>query len=424
VTGRIAVIGSGVAGLSAAYRLRGTAEVSLFEQDARTGGHANTVPVEEDGQVIGIDTAFVVCNAASYPEFTAFLAELGVPTRTHQGGFNFFDLDTGLQYGTAELDLSEADITARYPDRFVGIWREARRFHQEGRRDFFRKLTDVPLGQYLDERGYSADFKHGYVVQLATAVWSVPPELIWTMPATTVIAFYMAHDEGGLGGRAVHWLTVEGGSRSYVERAIEASGATVRLGTPVRGLRETADGVTLLTDTGAESYDQVVVATHADDALALLDRPSPAQLAALAGISYNPARVVLHTDDRVLPADRPRWQSWNYGSVAVAGVPHSYVAYYMNRLHGFTARRDYFATLDCPLELRDELVIQDIAYRHVVIDVGLRRRQQDIYRVNGTGPVVFCGSYFHSQKLGPDQIGSHEAAFSSGVRAAESLLHR
>jgi uncharacterized protein len=424
VTRKIAIIGSGVAGLSAAYRLRGQAEITLFEQDSRTGGHANSIAVAEDGQTLGIDTAFVVFNAASYPEFTAFLAELDVPVKPHQGGFNFFDLDTGLQYGTAEFDLSEEDIAARYPDRFVGIWREARRFHQEGRRDFFRKKTDVPLGQYLDERGYSDDFKHGYVVQLATAVWSVPPELIWTMPATTVIAFYMAHDEEGLGGRTVQWLTVEGGSRRYVQKALDASGATVRLGQPVRRLREDGDAVTVVTDDGAETYDQVVVATHADDALALLDSPTPAQLAALEGIAYNPARVVLHTDDRVMPADRERWQSWNYGSVAMDGVPHSYVAYYMNRLHGFTARRDFFATLDCPLPLRAELVIEDIAYRHVVIDVDLRRRQPDIYRVNAAGPVVFCGSYFHSQKLGPDQIGSHEAGFSSGVRAAESLLHR
>jgi predicted NAD/FAD-binding protein len=234
----------------------------------------------------------------------------------------------------------------------------------------------------------------------------------------------MAHDEEGLGGRTVQWLTVEGGSRRYVQKALDASGATVRLGQPVRRLREDGDAVTVVTDDGAETYDQVVVATHADDALALLDSPTPAQLAALEGIAYNPARVVLHTDDRVMPADRERWQSWNYGSVAMDGVPHSYVAYYMNRLHGFTARRDFFATLDCPLPLREELVIEDIAYRHVVIDVDLRRRQPDIYRVNAAGPVVFCGSYFHSQKLGPDQIGSHEAGFSSGVRAAESLLHR
>jgi len=426
VTRKIAIVGSGVAGLSAAYRLRDSAEISLFDGDSRAGGHANTIAVQEDGQDLGIDTAFVVFNAASYPEFTAFLGELEVPIRPHLGGFNFFDLNTGLQYGTAELDLTEDEISARYPDHFLGIWRETRRFHQEGRRDFFRKLTDVPLGQYLDERGYSEEFRHSYVVQLATAVWSVPAELIWTMPATTVIAFYMAHDEGGLGGRRVQWLTVEGGSRRYVQRALDASGATLRLDTPVRRLRQDGDGepVTLLTDAGAETYDQVVVAVHADDALALLDRPTPAQLAALDGIGYNPARVVLHTDARVLPPDRERWQSWNYGTVRMDGAPHSYVAYYMNRLHGFTARHDYFATLDCPLELRDELVIRDIAYRHVVIDVGLRSRQPDIYQVNAAGPVVFCGSYFHSQKLGPDQVGSHEAAFSSGVRAAESLLHR
>src|SRR5690348_14541192 len=157
---RVAVVGAGVAGLSAAYRLREHAEITLFEQDDRVGGHAHTVEVEDAGRVLGIDTAFVVFNEPSYPNLSRFFGELGVATRRHEGGFNFFDLDSGLQYGTAEMALPEEEVLARYPAEFRTIWSEARRFHQEGRKDFLRKRTDLPLGEYLDRGGYSDGFRY------------------------------------------------------------------------------------------------------------------------------------------------------------------------------------------------------------------------------------------------------------------------
>ncbi|MFE0461793.1 NAD(P)/FAD-dependent oxidoreductase [Kitasatospora sp. NPDC058965] len=419
---RIAVIGAGVAGLSAAYQLREHAELTLFEQDDRLGGHANTIEVEDAGRVLGIDTAFVVMNRPSYPEFGAFLDELGVATVEHAGGFNFFDLDSGLQYGTRELNLPEEEVTARYPEEFRTIWREARRFHEEGRRDFFRKRTDLPLGEYLDRGGYSEQFRHSYVILLCTAVWSVPAELIWQMPATTVIAFFMAHDEGGLGGQRVDWRTVEGGSISYVRKAVAAIDAKVRLNEPVLGVRADEHGVEVATAGGTEHFDHAVLAVHGDQARALLTEPDEVQRRVLANIRYNASLAVLHTDPSAMPADRSRWESWNYGKVAVDGRARPYVAYYMNKLHGFESATDYFVTLDYPGELREDAVIRELRYEHPVIDLDLRTLQQTVYQVNEGGRIKLCGSYFHSRRLHHDQIGSHEAAFASGRDAARTLL--
>ncbi|MET8452346.1 FAD-dependent oxidoreductase [Streptomyces sp. NPDC005209] len=418
----IAVVGGGVAGLSAAYALRAHAEITLFEREDRFGGHANTVEVPDAGRILGIDTAFVVFNRPAYPNLGGFFDELGVESKELASGFNFFDLDGGFQYGSEELDLPEKEVDARYPEYFQRIWREARRFHEEGRRDFFRKRTNMPMGEYLDRGGYSQEFRYGYFILLCSAVWSVPAELIWEMPATTVIAFFMAHDEGGLGGRRVDWRTVAGGSISYVRKAVAAIDAKARLSEPVTGIRQEGDGVVVRTASGQERFDHAVVATHADVTRGLLENPTAAQSELLAPLRYNASTVILHTDASVMPADRSRWEAWNYGKVTVDGRIRTYVAYYMNKLHGFESETDYFVTLDYPLPVAEESVIRTFAYEHPVVDMAMRTAQQTIYRVNEGARVKLCGSYFHSKQQYHDQIGSHEAAFSSGKEAAAQLL--
>lgn len=418
----VAVVGAGVAGLSAAYHLRDHAEITLFDSERRAGGHANTIEVEEDGEVIGIDTAFVVFNRPSYPNFSGFLDELGVETVAHQSGFTFFDHDSHLEFGSVDMELPDEEAAALLSPEFLSLREEARRFHRQGRHDFFRKRTDMPLGQYLDENGFSQEFRQGYVILLCSAVWSVPARLIWEMPATTVIAFFMAHDEGGLGGRRVDWRTVAGGSISYVRKVLAATDPKLRLGERVTGVRQEEAGVVVTTDAGVERFDYAVVAVHGDRARDLLDNPTPVQRHTLSRVRYHGSTVTLHTDPSVMPADRARWESWNYGRVEVAGEPHSYVAYYMNPLHRLSARNDYFVTLDYPGEIREDAVIRTMHYEHPVVDMDLRALQKDIYQVNEGTRLKLCGSYFHSKRLHHDQIGSHEAAFSSGVEAARALL--
>ncbi|MFE9097126.1 NAD(P)/FAD-dependent oxidoreductase [Streptomyces sp. NPDC007264] len=421
-TPRVAVVGAGVSGLSAAYHLRERARITIYEREDRLGGHANTVEVEDDGRTLGIDTAFVVFNRPAYTNLCEFFDELGVEAVEHKGAFNFFDLDSGLEYGTKELGLAEEEVAARYSEEFLTIWREARRFHTEGRRDFVRKKADIPLGEYLDRGGYSQAFRNSYVILLCSAVWSIPAELIWQMPASTAIAFFMGHDEGGLGGRQVDWRTVGGGSISYVRKALAAIGPEIRSGEPVTALRQEADGVTVTTARGSERYDYVVIGAHADEALAMLDNPTEHQREVLSKVRYNSSSVVLHTDRSVMPDDRGRWEAWNYGKVAVGGEDRTYVAYYMNKLHGFTSEKDYFVTLDYPREIDPQTVIAAFPYTHPVIDIHVRNMQKDIYDVNAGTRVKLCGAYFHAKRHGVDQIGSHEAGYSSGMDVARQLL--
>lgn len=418
---RVAIVGAGIAGISAAYHLRDVAELTLFEQDSRPGGHAHTVEVLDSGRTLGIDTAFVVFNPISYPGVTGFLDEIGVEMVNHEGGFNFFDLDTGLEFTGAELAAADDQRPDRFGPDFQLIRREARRFHQESRHDFLRKRADMPLGEYLDTHGYSETFRYGYVVLLVTAVWSVPAELIWEMPTSTIVAFFMAHGENGLGGQQVDWRTVRGGSISYIRRALSIIDGDLRLEQPVIGVRQDQDGVRVTTATDVERFDYAVVATHADQAIGLLENPTPSQRGVLEGIRYNTSTAILHTDPSVLPVDPDRWQSWNYGRVSVGERTATYVVYYMNRLQGFDASQDYFVSLDYPREVRADAVIEKIEYTHPVIDMHVRNLQKTIYRVNDTGRVKLCGSYFHSKRHHWDQVGSHEAAFSSGIEASAAL---
>jgi predicted NAD/FAD-binding protein len=421
-TPRVAIVGAGVAGLSAAYHLRERARITVYEREDRLGGHANTVEVEDDGRTLGIDTAFVVFNRPAYTNLSEFFEELGVEAVEHKGAFNFFDLDSGLEYGTKELDMTEEEVAARYSEEFLTIWREAARFHTEGRKDFVRKKADIPLGEYLDRGGYSQAFRNSYVILLCSAVWSIPAELIWEMPASTAIAFFMGHDEGGLGGRQVDWRTVGGGSISYVRKALAAIGPEIRKGAPVTAVHQEADGVTVTTAEGSERYDYVVIGAHADEALAMLDNPSDRQQEVLSKVRYNGSSVILHTDPSVMPADRERWEAWNYGKVAVDGNDRTYVAYYMNKLHGFTSEKDYFVTLDYPGTVDPEAVIAEFPYSHPVIDIHVRDMQKNIYDVNEGTRVKLCGSYFHAKRHGVDQIGSHEAGYSSGMDVARQLI--
>lgn len=422
---RVAVIGGGIAGLSAAYHLREQVAVTVFEKEAAAGGHASSVEVADGGRTLGLDTAFIVFNEAHYPKVTEFFAELGVATQAHPGRFSFHNADTGLCYVSDDFELSEERIREKYPEDFVRLWAEAERFYRESPKHFIRKQAEMSLGEYLTANGYSDAFRYGFVVLVATAAWSVPADRIWEMPAATVIAFFLGHGREGLGGRTAPWRTVTGGSVRYVRAALDrlrAAGQDIRLGTPVRRVTPTADGVAVATDAGVEHFDEVVIAAHADDALALLAEPTARQRE-LDVIRYNTTRTALHTDAACMPADRERWRSWNYARAGADDDLSTWVVYYLNELQDFTSPTDYFVTLDYPFEIADGATIAEFEYRHPVFTTAARALQSDIHAINDdASPIKLAGSYFHSRKMGIDIVGSHESAFDSGAAAASAVL--
>ena len=420
---RVAVIGSGVAGLSATYTMRGRAEVVIFEKDDQVGGHASTVElVEEDGTTVGIDTAFVVFNPRAYPRFSAFIEENGVAWVPHVGGFTFFDRAAGVQYDSDDFALERAELERRYPGWLCSVIDEARRFHRESGRHLRTGEADLPLAEYLERNHYSPRFRDAYIGLLSMVVWSVPPELGWTMPASTVIAFFFWHGIGGLGGTRIDWRTVKGGCINYVRRLLEVARPEVRTGVEVTAVEDVGDQVTVRTAAGTERFDYAVLATHADDACRLLVGPaSEEQRRLLAPVRYNHANVVLHTDASVMPPDRSTWRTWNYGSDEVDGARRGWVVYYMNRVQELAARRDYFVTVDYPGPLRPETVIRSFAYTHPIIDMDVHRVQDRIYSLNQMNRIKLCGTYFHARGS-LESIGFHEAGFSSGAEAGAAVL--
>ncbi|MEU3202256.1 FAD-dependent oxidoreductase [Streptomyces sp. NPDC006996] len=326
-------MGGGVAGVSAAYHLRSEMQVTLFESASRLGGHANTIEVEDQGWVLGLDTAFIVYNEPHYPKVTQFFADLGVATQSHPGKFGFFDLDSQTSYVSDDFELTESQVQERYPQDFVNLWREAKRFLEESPRHFMRRQADMPLGEYLDQHGYSEEFRYGFIVLISTAAWSVPADRIWEMPASTVIAFFYAHGAEGLGGRTAPWRTVTRGSVSYLraaERQLRSAEVDLRFSAPVTRVRDTADGVDVHVGGGpAQRFDFAVLATHADDSLRILESPNEQQRR-LEAFEYHSTRATLHTDSAVMPKDRAGWRSWNYGRRQVEGEQLSWVNYYLN----------------------------------------------------------------------------------------------
>ncbi|WP_433192829.1 NAD(P)/FAD-dependent oxidoreductase [Nocardia sp. CA-107356] len=421
----VAVIGGGIAGISAAYHLRGRADVTLFEKESNAGGHANAIEVADDGRILGLDTAFIVYNEPHYPRLTQFFADLGVACQSHPGTFGFWNADTETGYVSDDFDLTEDEIRAKYPAEFVELWAEAERFYQESPKHFIRKQAEMPMGEYLDANGYSESFRYGFIVLIATAAWSVPADKIWEMPAATIIAFFLGHGREGLGGRTAPWNTVTGGSINYVRAALaslRAAGQTVRLEAPVRRVSEDGDGVTVYTAAGPQRFDEVIIAAHADDALAMLDVPTAAQRM-LEALAYNNTRAVLHTDPACMPADRELWRSWNYLRAGDIGDMRTWVVYYLNELQCFQSATDYFLTLDCGVDIDPDRVIRSFDYRHPIFTAAARQLRPVLHTINeADSRIKFAGSYFHSRKMGIDIVGNHESAFDSGSAAADAVL--
>lgn len=324
-----------------------------------------------------------------------------------------------------DFDLSEQETRQRYSAEFVDLWADAHRFLQESPGHFIRKQAEMPLGEHLDAHGYGNSFRYGFIVMLTTAAWSVPAELVWEMPAATVIAFFLGHGYEGLGGRTVPWHTVSGGSISYVRAAIsalEAAGQTVRYNASVTRVRESGDSVEIVTADGSEYFDRAIIATHADDAIRLLERPRDSQRM-LTEIGYNETRATLHTDRACQPAPPEKWRSWNYVRSGPDDNPQTWVNYYLNRLQDFESTTDYFLTLDSGIPIDPARIIRDFRYRHPVLTQRVRDLQTELPGINrGESRLAFAGSYFHSRKMGIDVMGNHEAAFDSGCAAAEAVL--
>ena len=391
---KIAVVGSGVSGLGAAYLLARAHDVHVFERDRRAGGHANTVV--HDG--LALDTGFLVHNQRNYPLLGRLFRELGVATHESDMSFSVSCSGCGLEY-SGRRPFAQPANAARPP--FLSLLWEIGRWLRTARPED----ETQSLAEYLDAHGYSRRFRSHFLVPLTSALWSTAPGRALEFPAAYAIRFFDNH--GMLGFGRFRWRTVTGGSRSYVDAIGARLGDRLRLGSSVRSIRRTADGAELRVGDGVERFDRVVIATHADQALALLEDPTPEERRVLGGFSYTTNEAVLHTDARFLPRTRAARASWNY-RLEEDGRPT--ITYHLNRLQALEAERDYCLTLN--EHVPDEHVLERFTYEHPLYTVATMRAQADLPRLAGGG-THYAGAYFGN--------GFHEDGLASGVAVARAL---
>ena len=409
----VAVVGAGVAGLSAAWLLSEKHDVTLFEADPRLGGHANTTEAPGHNGPVPVDTGFIVYNEANYPNFTAMLAHLGVPSLNADMSLSV-SLDDGAfeysSYGALGVFAQKRNL---FSARFWGMLRDISRFYKDAPKDLASLETPLTsLETYLNDNGYCQAFRDDHLLPQAAAIWSTPLKEIGQYPAASLIRFFLNHGMMSILGRGL-WRTVDGGSRAYVEKLSQAYRGEVRKGVRVAGVRRDANGAEVRLAGGArERFDQVVIATHGDTALGLLEDPTPEEKRLLGCFRYSRNLVALHTDTVLMPKRRRAWCSWNHiGHRASPG--EGAVSYWMNRLQSLKDAPDLFVTLNPNKEIDAAKLIRTEVYEHPLFDAGAIAAQGEIWNLQGVRRTWFCGSY-----LGH---GFHEDALQSGLAVAEQL---
>lgn len=411
---RIAVIGGGISGLSAAWLLSQRHEVTVYEAAPRLGGHSLTVDAKLGGVSAAVDMGFIVYNEVTYPNLTALFAHLGVETRATDMSFAVSLDDAAVEYGGLGLAPLLGRPSNLLRPRFWSMLRDLIRFYREAPTHRPSLHDSVTLGDYLDLHGYGAAFQDDHLLPQAAAIWSAPIETIRDFPAAAFIRFFENHGLLKLAGRPV-WRTVVGGSRAYVERLAAPLGDRVRTGAAVRSVRRNIDGVWIADTRGvSERFDAAVIATHAREALGMLHLPTSQERRVLGAFSYTRNVAVLHTDVRLMPRRPAVWSAWNYlGALDASGRRQLCVTYWMNLLQGLKSPRPLLVTLN-PITAPDpNQVINTEVFEHPVFDKAALQAQRELWSLQGQGGVWYCGAHFGA--------GFHEDGLQAGLAVAETL---
>jgi predicted NAD/FAD-binding protein len=418
-TRRVAVIGSGIAGLSVAQALGARVRLTLFEAQTRFGGHSHTVDVRLHGVRHGVDTGFLVFNHRTYPRLVELFKALNVPTAPSQMSFSVQAPQHGIEWSGSDLNTVFAQRANLLRPRFLGMLAQILRFNRLATglavNGDEAALTE-PIGDFLDRQGFGEAFRDWYLLPMLGCIWSCPTDQMLRFPVATMIRFCHNHGLTQVSNRP-QWHTVAGGSRVYVQRLL-AGLDDARLRCPVRAVRRTAAGVFVSTDHGTERFDDVVLACHSDQALALLADPSDDERKLLGAIRYQPNRAVLHTDTRLLPRRRLAWAAWNYERAADTVAEQSAVClhYLINRLQPLPWQTPVVVSLNPARQPDADQVIGEYDYSHPVFDAAAIAAQAQLGRIQGRAGTWFCGAW--------TRYGFHEDGLMSGLAVSAALRER
>ena len=408
---RIALVGSGISGLSAAWLLSRRHDVVLYEADDRLGGHTDTHDVDVDGQALRVDTGFIVHNPIHYPLLTRLFDELGVASQETTMSFSVQDAGSGLEYNATTLDTLFCQRRNLASPRFWGMLRDLTRFYREAPALLDLAGHGPTLGNYLREHRYGDAFRDQHLVPMASALWSSPAAGILDFPAKYLVQFMANHHMLQLTGRPP-WRVVRGGSRTYVEAMAARWDVRVRLRTPVLGITRDAHGALVRCDAGSERFDHVVLACHSDQALALLDDAHPDERDILGAIPYQANETVLHTDARLLPRHRKAWAAWN-AYLPADPAQACTVSYCMNLLQGLPTRTPLVVSLNRSHDIDPATILVRRNYHHPVYTPASVAAQSRKARIQGVRRTWFAGAYWG--------WGFHEDGIRSGVEVARAL---
>lgn len=409
----LAIIGTGIAGMAAGHLLKHKYNITFFEKNDYVGGHTNTINVDEDGTPINIDTGFMVFNHVTYPNLTKLFTELNVETMKTDMSFSVQHIQSGLEYCGSGLSGLFAQRKNLLSVKHIKMLAQIARFNKESLAVLnTNKYDDYSLGQYIKENGYSDDMLWKYLVPMSSAVWSTPMDLMLKFPAKTLIRFFYNH--GFLGLNTQHqWYTVVNGSKSYRDKIMQGFTNVHINNGAVKIKRDNGKASVITNDSKEYHFDKVILACHADEALALLDEPSTLENELMKNFKYQENIATLHTDESIMPKLKRVWSAWNYRIDSINETFMPSTVYWMNKLQKVSKKKNYFVSINNPGLIAKNKIIKTINYTHPLFDVPAINAQKELHQLNQSGPIYFCGSYFN--------YGFHEDALTSAINLSKIL---
>lgn len=414
---RVAIVGTGIAGMGCAHVLQRDYALTIFEKNSYVGGHTNTIDAPEDGSTISIDTGFMVFNHETYPNLTRLFKELNVETKPTDMSISVQSIAHNIEWCGSSLNQVFGQRKNLLSPRFWKLMLDLNRFNSQAEADVDdASVQSMTVAEYVRHRSFCEDLLNLYLVPMASAIWSMPPSATKSFPVSTLLRFFHNHRfNAGLDGH-LRWFTVVNGSREYVKKLIMPFSDRIRLNSPVLRVVRHNDSVSVITPHGEDHFDHVILSSHADESLNMLDRPTALETELLREFPYQANQATVHTDKSVMPKTKRCWAAWNYRfgkSIDDDAPPTTH--YWMNRLQGVSQKRDYFVSLNSDAIIDPGKIIKQIKYTHPTYtrdSIAAQARLQEL-NLQDKQQILFCGSYF--------RYGFHEDAFTSALNLCRMM---